>query len=111
MAGVIDYEKNRIYQARYRNSPKGKTRSRRNGLKRLYGLSLETYEQKLKEQHGMCALCDVVPAPGRALSVDHNHATGEVRGLLCQACNIALGYYERKNRHIAFQAYLDAYDG
>lgn len=111
MGKVKDLAKHKQYQAKYRQSPKGKNRSRRGGLKRLYGLSLETYNDKLATQQGMCTLCDCTPEQqGFALSVDHNHETNIVRGLLCHPCNVALGYYERKDRHTAFQAYLDKYD-
>jgi hypothetical protein len=65
-------------------------------LKKGYGISLETYNEMLEQQGHVCAICgkpEQIVAKGRikALAVDHNHATGEVRGLLCQACNKALG--------------------
>ena len=57
-----------------------------------YGITQEQYNQKLVEQNGVCAICRQPPKEGKLLSVDHNHSTGMVRKLLCQPCNIYLGY-------------------
>jgi len=51
-----------------------------------YGISPETYAAVLKAQGGRCAICRNVPRSIR-LAVDHDHKTGEVRGLLCKRCN------------------------
>jgi hypothetical protein len=51
-----------------------------------YGLSWQEYSRMFAEQAGHCALC-----PGPAEAVDHNHETGEIRGLLCFPCNFKLG--------------------
>jgi hypothetical protein len=50
----------------------------------------------LKEQHGCCKICGVTEedASGKRLHVDHNHATGQVRGLLCTRCNTAIGKFK-----------------
>lgn len=42
-------------------------------------------------QGGVCKICLRPPAPDRRLSVDHDHRTGAIRGLLCQQCNTLLG--------------------
>jgi len=42
-------------------------------------------------QDGKCAGCQTLLTPGRGTHVDHNHATGKIRGLLCRGCNHALG--------------------
>ena len=62
-------------------------------LKHNYNMSLEEHKEKLSEQGGVCAICGHLPTMGRwkILLVDHNHATGEVRGLLCHDCNIGIG--------------------
>lgn len=61
-------------------------------LKRRYGLTVADYDQMFASQGGVCALCKRSCIRERRLSVDHCHTTGKVRGLLCVACNLALGY-------------------
>ena len=62
---------------------------RSNHLKNKYGVSEEDYSEMLSEQEGVCAVCEV--GTESTLHVDHNHTTGEVRGLLCVNCNTGLG--------------------
>ena len=61
-------------------------------LKRTYKISIEDYEKKLMEQNKSCAICKNLCSSGRKLAVDHNHKSGNVRGLLCNHCNRGLGY-------------------
>lgn len=60
-----------------------------------YGLVAGDYERMLAEQDGCCAICRRTPeeahGPNRVLCVDHDHATGRVRGLLCVPCNSGIG--------------------
>lgn len=49
-----------------------------------------TYQRLLIEQGGTCAICGTPPAAKR-LAIDHCHDTGEIRGLLCAGCNLAIG--------------------
>lgn len=67
---------------------KNPERAHAEGVRRLYGLDAERFQELLAEQNGACAICGEVP--GR-LEVDHDHGTGVVRGLLCGNCNKALG--------------------
>lgn len=61
-------------------------------LQKTYGISLEDYDRLLDEQGDGCAICAKTPEEnGQRLAVDHNHATGEVRGLLCSQCNKGIG--------------------
>lgn len=55
---------------------------------RNYGLTRIEYNAMLEKQHGRCAACE----EEKPLHIDHDHETGEVRGLLCQECNCALGF-------------------
>jgi len=56
------------------------------------GITDEAYTALLEAQGGHCALCPNVPKT-RRLHVDHDHKTGEIRGLLCYRCNRALPHY------------------
>lgn len=61
-----------------------------------YKLSIEEYDRLHAHQDGKCYICgQPEPVKGRRLSVDHNHETGEIRGLLCSRCNPILGKIER----------------
>lgn len=76
-------------------------------LLRKYGITLEQYDILLEEQGGVCALCgqpetafeattrEGIQPKLKRLAVDHDHDTGEVRGLLCLLCNTRLGYFEK----------------
>lgn len=61
------------------------------------GTTVEWYERTLHKQRGKCAICrtDNPGAVGgkrrRFWCIDHDHKTGEVRGLLCNNCNAGLG--------------------
>jgi hypothetical protein len=63
-----------------------------NGRKRLYGISPEQFEKKLQEQKGVCSICHKPEKGKRSLNIDHDHASGKVRGILCSKCNLLLGY-------------------
>lgn len=76
----------------------------------IYGLTPADYDRKLVEQDARCAIC-ATTEPGRRqahFSVDHDHATGVVRGLLCHFCNVALGHFgDDPARLRAAAAYLE----
>jgi hypothetical protein len=59
-----------------------------------YGLSQADFDALLDRQGGVCAICKKVGWNGKGPYVDHDHATGKVRGLLCMKCNGALGMIE-----------------
>jgi hypothetical protein len=64
-------------------------------LKRLYGLTRDEYERTLREQNDSCRICGATfETTGKRFHVDHDHATGKVRGLLCHKCNAALGMFD-----------------
>ena len=54
-------------------------------VEQTYGLTAEQYEALLAYQGGACAICG--GERRYRLNVDHDHATGKVRGLLCRRCN------------------------
>ena len=76
-----------------RRSRESKDKTRWYYIKKKYGLSKEEYFKILAEQNGVCYICQRTPEKAqrgkraRHLSVDHDHVTGHVRGLLCTWCN------------------------
>lgn len=56
-----------------------------------YGITEQQYRTIEKAQAGKCAVCKTLPPEGKVLCIDHDHSTGNVRGLLCAPCNSALG--------------------
>ena len=86
-------------------------------LKRDYGISLEAYTEMLVKQQGLCAICGTANGSERSnnngrkvLGVDHNHATGAIRGLLCARCNAGLGNFQENPEWLVKAAeYLESY--
>ncbi len=74
---------------------------------RALGVTDADYERLLSEQGGTCALCPTKPKT-RRLHVDHDHATGKVRGLLCYRCNRALPAGLDAEWHVLAAFYLAA---
>jgi hypothetical protein len=61
-----------------------------------FGLTVEEYDQMMERQGKVCAICNrpphvVMNGSVKRLAVDHDHATGRVRGLLCDHCNRGMG--------------------
>lgn len=79
-------ECHRAYLASRRRTPAD---YRRNTL-RKYGITPAQYHSMAKRQAGLCAICG--EQPEGVLYVDHCHASGKVRGLLCRDCNFAIGF-------------------
>lgn len=66
-----------------------------NHLKTMYGITIEEYDDMLKRQNGVCAICLKPESQSyRRLAVDHNHTTGKVRALLCYGCNRGIGSFK-----------------
>lgn len=63
-------------------------------LVRTYGITLADFERMLVEQNHNCKICEKPSAKGKSLHVDHCHATGRVRGLLCNRCNWYLSVFD-----------------
>jgi len=79
--------------------------ARKAELKRLYGITWDDYVKMLKEQGEVCAICKEECRIKKMLSVDHDHKTGKVRGLLCNGCNTSLGRF--KDSTILLQRAID----
>lgn len=83
-------------------------------LKRKYGISLDQFNDMMIEQKGLCGICGEQfkdnntkgwGGKGEAC-VDHDHKTGEVRGVLCRGCNLALSMIEDENFILKSRQYL-----
>ena len=93
-------------KVKIKNASVYQTSGRKHLLKKKYGMTLEQYDALLAQQKGVCAVCGDPPG-ARALHVDHCHASGLVRGLLCVGCNMALGALkEDPLRMRALEAYI-----
>ena len=58
---------------------------------KISGFTQEEYDAKLEEQGHRCAICKTTDSGPMAFHADHNHATGQKRGVLCHKCNTGLG--------------------
>ena len=67
---------------------------------RAAGVDATRYQEMLREQGGVCAICaqperapDKASGKTKDLAIDHDHVTGAIRALLCSACNTAIGLF------------------
>ena len=66
-----------------------------------YGISEEDFNKMFEEQQGCCAICGKHQSElDLTLCIDHNHITGEIRGLLCKMCNTGLGCFYSDNSNL-----------
>src|ERR1017187_3363122 len=103
---MMKYQNNPTYQKNYR--AKNRELLREYSLMRKYGVTIEQYNQLFANQNGVCAICGKPEttvnrkgAPPRRLSVDHSHATGKVRGLLCRGCNQGIGNFQEDEQRMS----------
>lgn len=82
--------RNAAARARHKANPK---RQKAAHIKWKYGITLDQYNILLESQNNVCAICKQICASGNDLGVDHDHITGNVRGLLCVLCNNGLGQF------------------
>lgn len=79
-------------QWRQKNWTKDKENKLRYHLKRFFNLTIEDYDNMVKEQKGLCKICNNPPdTKHNKLYVDHCHNTKKIRGLLCHGCNAGIG--------------------
>lgn len=91
------------------NADKAK-RSRWRSHLRRYGITPDDFNRMVDEQDGRCAIC--LRIPSHRLRVDHDHASGQVRALLCLQCNLAIGYLgESVSAALNAAAYIERYGG
>ena len=84
---------------------------RKSYLKRKYGMTIEQYDAMLEAQGGGCFICGRPPREDISLHVDHDHSTGQVRGILCFCCNNALADFKEDPETLQKAiTYLMAYD-
>lgn len=88
---------NRAFRMRLsRANPDKRDLHKNNELKKMFAITLHDYRAKLAAQGGVCAVCreperDMRNGELKALAVDHDHHTGQIRDLLCGGCNRAIG--------------------
>ncbi len=82
----------RVKEKSRKHRAENKEKIRFQSIERKYGMSKPSYLRMLKAQGGCCAICGGEPG-GRynIFNVDHDHNTGEIRGLLCNNCNLLIG--------------------
>lgn len=97
-----------IKARRDRYAPKSRRKAMDRYRLRVYGITPEQFEALTVLQNGKCAICGATESSdGRGLCVDHCHATGVVRGLLCSGCNKGLGHFsDSADRMLAASEYL-----
>jgi len=94
-AGVSSDCRECFKESRRKFNRKYPEKVRERDLKGKYGIDLNKYNAMFAEQQGLCAGCNRHQSEfERVFAVDHNHDTGQVRGLLCSPCNVALGMLE-----------------
>jgi len=109
-----DPEKFNARTAAWRLKPGSLEKERNKHYKRKFGITVEIYKEMYDKQNGLCAICckpETIHSKGGDspmwLSVDHNHTTKKVRGLLCFKCNTTLSYFEKHGESmITIASYL-----
>lgn len=65
-----------------------------------YDISIEQFEHLFTEQKGLCAICENPLTDFHGTTVDHDHKTHKVRGLVCHRCNLLVGWVEQSKERI-----------
>lgn len=102
-SGYMSYCRPCFAEATYKSRAKNHGSTRNYHLIRRYGITEDDFDEMFAAQGGVCAIC----REAKAEHVDHDHATGKVRGLLCFNCNGALGQFrDRTDLMIRAVGYL-----
>lgn len=105
-AGAVAYNPETRRRSYLKNKAANIEYSTHYNRKKRLGITKEQYEQMNTTQKGLCAICSNTCT--KSLAVDHDHATGMIRELLCNSCNRGLGYFkDDKFRVFAAYNYLD----
>ncbi len=90
-------------EKRHKNYEEFKRKRRDEKLKKSFNICLKEYEIVLEKQNFRCKICGITPKKnGKALAVDHDHFTRKIRGLLCNNCNVCVGFLQN-NPMIAYK--------
>jgi hypothetical protein len=91
---VYDQERRENLRAEGKLKKPDPDMQREQRMKREYGITIQDYEAMVKAQNNECAICFASgdQERNRRLVIDHCHASGKVRGLLCNKCNLLLGH-------------------
>jgi len=95
-----------FYRCNYRFTKEGlqgwcKECGRKSDLKCKFGVTPEQHNKLFKKQKGCCAICKRLQSDSkRKFAVDHDHQTGNVRGLLCLSCNVKFSWYQNNKMSI-----------
>lgn len=82
---------NAVQKDRYEVDVNRRRSKKEGNIKLKYGLTPEAWKGLFEKQQGVCAICKNPETQNKRISVDHDHQTGKVRGLLCNNCNRGLG--------------------
>jgi Recombination endonuclease VII len=85
----------REYRKDYYNSPDRKLKYRQKYIEKKFEIPYSEYNKMFEEQKGVCAICSKPETSSKCtyLSIDHDHSTMKIRGLLCVSCNRGLGMF------------------
>lgn len=96
---------NKIYMREWRKkNPDKLSKIYRHRVFKQYGITEKQYNLMFKKQNGVCYICKCQESRKhqngklQSLSIDHNHFTGKVRGLLCDKCNRGLGFFKHDTK-------------
>ena len=80
-------------------------------IQKRYGLTYAEYVERLADQSFMCEICETpLWIEGKQTHLDHDHTTKQLRGFLCNRCNLALGLFKDDVKNVeSAMLYLDKY--